>query len=489
MRSLRAQVGVRVLSEAVLALRGVVLIPVLARTLGVAGYGAFTQVWLTAQVLTPFISLSVENAVVQRVAASAGATARESALGNALVMSATLAVIVLAAGITPLGPLLAQATMGDSAFQPELLAALVLAGLGGPIAIGLGYLQGLQKIEAASALHVCRSFASALIMIGVALAGFGLRSVMLSAVLADIAFLAVLCIVIRPKVSWGEVSTREIRWMAAFALPFAAGNVLYLALNALPRFFLVHAMGLAAVAVFSATISLANPLLQVAGAVQYVIYPAATRQTHGEGIGAAAGLVARSATAVLCFASFALVGLCVLGAPILAALTEGRLTSSPREFATIGYGMLFLGLYRVVVVYQMMGGNSKALLAPLTLSAIIVGLASWSLVPHAGAIGAAQAFLLGCATLLGYAGWQLRASALASVLADMRPLHTRAGIALLVPVLSVLVLPARSRSLSFLYVALGLAAVATIWFAFGGARLFRNAIAPATRDRYSEASL
>jgi len=78
---------------------------------------------------------------------------------------------------------------------------------------------------------------------------------------------------------------------------------------------------------------------------------------------------------------------------------------------------------------------------------------------------------------------------LASVLADMRPLHTRAGIALLVPVLSVLVLPARSRSLSFLYVALGLAAVATIWFAFGGARLFRNAIAPATRDRYSEASL
>jgi O-antigen/teichoic acid export membrane protein len=463
------------------------LIPVLARTLGADGYGAFTQVWLTAQVLTPFISLSVENAVVQRVAASAGTTARESALGNALVMSAILGVLVLAAGITPLGPLLAQATLGDSAFRSELLAALVLAGLGGPIAIGLGYLQGLQKIEAASALHVCRSFASALIMIGVALAGFGLRSVMLAAIVADMAFLAVLYIVIRPKIRWRDVSTREIRWMASFALPFAAGNALYLALNGLPRFFLVHAMGLAAVAVFSASISLANPLLQVAGAVQYVIYPAATRQKHGEGISAAAGLVARSAAAVLCFASFALVGLCVLGPPILAALTGGRLTASPREFATIAYGMLFLGLYRVVVIYQLIGGHSKALLAPLTWSAIVVGLASWSLVPHAGAIGAAQAFLLGCASLLGHAGWQLRTSALAHALAGMRPLHVRAGLALLVPAVSVLVLPAGSLSLSLLYVALGLGAVAMIWFAFGGARLFRIAIAPTTGDLPSEA--
>jgi len=475
-RSLRAQVGVRVLGEAVLALRGVVLIPVLARTLGAAGYGAFTQIWLTAQVLTPFINLSVENAVVQRVAGSAGSTARGSALGNALAISGTLGMICVAAGVTPLGPFLAQATMGDSALQPELLAALILAGLGGSIAVGLGYLQGLQRIGAASALHVCRLFASALIMIGVALAGFDLRRVMVSAIGADIAFLAILYVAIRPKVRWSDISAQEIRRMASFALPFAAGNALYLALNALPRFFLVHAIGLTAVAVFSATISLANPLLQIAGAVQYVIYPAATRQKHGEGINAAASLVARSAVAVLCFASFALVGLCFLGPPLLAALSGGRLTGAPPGFAIIGYGMLFLGLYRVVVIYQLMGGNSNALVAPLAASAVVVGAASLSLVPYAGVTGASQAFLLGCATLLGYASWQLKASALARTLADLRPLQIRAGIALLVPLLIVVLSPSPSLFASCVYVVLGFGAVATSWFAFGGARLFRSAV-------------
>ena len=45
--------------------------------------------------------------------------------------------------------------------------------------------------------------------------------------------------------------------MVVFALPFAAGNALYIALNALPRYFLADVLGLAAVAVFSATITLA----------------------------------------------------------------------------------------------------------------------------------------------------------------------------------------------------------------------------------------
>jgi O-antigen/teichoic acid export membrane protein len=477
MKSLRAQVGVRVASEAVLALRGLILLPVLARTLGVEGYGAFTQIWLTAQVLTPFISLSVENAVVQRVASGTGARERAGALGHALVISAALAATSIAIGLTPLGPSLAKATMGDSRMLPELLAALVLAGLGGPIAIGLGYLQGLQRITMSSTFQVCRSFASTAIMVVMALAGASLRWVIVSAVAADAAFVAVLFAAIRPGLARPSISMREVRWMASFALPFAAGNALYLALNALPRFFLVNAHGLAAVAVFSATLTLASPLLQVAGAVQFVIYPAATRQSQRDGIDAAASLVARSATAVACFASFALVGLCFLGPPVLAALSGGRLAGTAREFAAIGYGMSFLGLYRVVVIYQVMAGRSKALLAPLTAGAGIVAIASVVFVSHAGAIGASLAFLLACASLLAFASWQLRGSNLAAAVKALSPIPVRAAIALAVPLPSLFLPPAATLPAALAYAALGLVIVLSAWLAFGGAAQFRQALA------------
>jgi O-antigen/teichoic acid export membrane protein len=415
--------------------------------------------------------------VVQRVArGAAGDAQHRRTLANALFISALLGGLCTVVGLTPVGALLARATIGDPAFAPELLAALVLAALGGPIAIGLGYLQGLQRIEAASALYVCRSFGSALVMIGVALAGFGLRWVMFSAIAADTVFLAVLVAAIRPGLRWRDVSVQEIRWMAAFALPFAAANGLYLALNALPRYFLVHAAGLAAVAGFSAAISLTAPLLQVAGAVQYVVYPAAVRRTGG-GIGTAANLVARSAAALLCFASFALVGLCFLGPPALAVLSGGRLAGTPAQFAIISYGMLCLGLYRVIVIRQLMNDSSKALLAPLATSAAVVGLASALLVPRAGAVGAAQALLLGCVSLLGHAGWQQRASWLAASMAPLRPLGVRAGLALLVPVTGVLIWPGPSLTQSLACAAAGLGAVAAAWFTFGGMRQLRSFVA------------
>ena len=71
--------------------------------------------------------------------------------------------------------------------------------------------------------------------------------------------------------------------------------------------------------------------------------------------------MARSAAAVVCFASFALAGLCFLG-PRHFVLTGGRLIADAMNFTVVGYGMLFLGLYRVIVVYQVMTGNSRALI-------------------------------------------------------------------------------------------------------------------------------
>ena len=110
------------------------------------GYGAFTQIWLTAQVLTPFISLSVENVIVQRVAAGVEDAPR-SAMGNALAITAVLAAICFALSATPLGPVLAQATMGSAGREPEWIAALALAAIGGPIAVGLGIPPGYAEIS------------------------------------------------------------------------------------------------------------------------------------------------------------------------------------------------------------------------------------------------------------------------------------------------------------------------------------------------------
>lgn len=470
MKTLRVQVGVRILSEAVLALRGLFLIPALATTLGAEGYGAFAQVWLTAQLLTPFISLATENAVVQRVAGTGSGGARSAdVLVNALLISTMLGGLVIALGLTPAGHNLAEAALGDGPLHLEFMGALILAATGAPIAIGLGYLQGQQRIEAASALYVSRAFMSALVMIAVALGGFGLRAVLLSAIATELVFVGVLLAAARPEWRTAAVSTRELRWIATFSLPFAAGHALYLALNALPRYVLVHADGLAVVAGFSATLSLATPLVLVGGSLQYVIYPAAVRVAQRERIGQENQLVGRSAVAFLCFASFALVGLSALGAPILAFLSGGRFSASTTEFATVGYGMVCLGLYRVLVVQLLTGGDSKALLAPLATSALVVAAASALLVPRASSAGAALAFLLGCAALLIHTLVQFGPALRVLTQGAGRALLVRGAVALLVPVAGLLVWPAADLRSACIETAVGVAAVAAAWTMFGGA--------------------
>lgn len=468
MRPLAAQVGVRIASEALLALRGVLLIPVLARALGASGYGAFSQVFLTAQVLAPFINLSVENAVVQRVAGAGSPAGQGRALTNALLISPLLGLVCVAVALTPLGPAAARAVMGSPSLQWELLAALALAMLGGPISVGLGYLQGMQRIGAASTLHVSRSLGSTVIMIAAALAGAGLRGVILAAIVTDAAFLGGMLVALRRRIAWRDSSIRDMRMLAAFAVPFAAGNALYLALGAFPRFVLVHAAGLAAVAVFSAVVSLANPLLQAAGAVQFVMYPAAARQTQGEGIAAGAGLLARAAAGVVCVASFVIAGLCFLGPALLAALTGGRLVAPVSDFATVSYAMLCLGLYRVIVVYQVMTGHSKILMRPLALSAVVVAVSAFPLIGYAAGTGAALTFLLASVALLAGTSWQLRRSAFALAVGALSPLRSRAAIALALPLLALALPAAPSLVMACARTALALAAIAAVWLCVGG---------------------
>ena len=76
---------------------------------------------------------------------------------------------------------------------------------------------------------------------------------------------------------------------------------------------------------------------------------------------------------------------------------------------------------------------------PLAASAA-AGIASVSLVGHAGTIGASLAFLLGCATLFAGTSRQLQSSALAPALGALSPLRSRAAI--VAGLLAALLLPA-----------------------------------------------
>jgi hypothetical protein len=138
--------------------------------------------------------------------------------------------------------------------------------------------------------------------------------------------------------------------------------------------------------------------------------------------------------------------------------------------------MLCLGLYRVIVVYQVMTGHSKTLMRPLALSAAVVATSVVPLVGYAAGTGAAVAFLTASVALLAGTARQLRGSAFALAVGALSPLRLRAAITLAVPLLALALPAAPSLAVACAHTGIALAAVAAAWFVFGGVGFLKSLV-------------
>lgn len=400
-------------------LLALLLLPLLTRAIGAADYGAWTQTLVVSSLLLPLVLFAFPTTIVRSFAAAARAHARLRAfvqLGAIVLGLLLLAAAVLGAARAPV----ARLVWGDEA--RALLVPALLAVLAGDVAVEFAnaWLRAAGRIGVIAAGLVLRSaLRYAVVWVLVApgdvplarwLPVYAAVQLALGAALGVVAVALLRRAAAAPTAPTAAVPSaaapapESLASMLRFSAPLVA-LALFGALNAsLDRFLLVRGLGLDAVAVYAAAVSLCAVPAALHSVLGFTLFPVLSRAWH-EGRHAEARRLTLRALAVFSAVALPLAGAIALAGPgLLPWLATADYRPPWPVFVGQSLAVLLFGLYQILLYALLLDGRSAQVLALAVAAAALNAGLNLALIPQWGMTGAALAAALSNAFMLAWAG-------------------------------------------------------------------------------------
>lgn len=405
--------GGAVLLDRLLAL---LLLPLLTRAIGAADYGAWTQTLVGAGLLLPLVLFAFPTTIVRSFAA--GARARQRLPGFVRLGAIALALLAATAGLLWLARVpVARWIWGDegrAVLVPAL--AVVLAG-DAALEFANAWLRAAGRIGwIASALVLRSALRYAVVWVLVAPGGVPLADWLpvyagvqaaLGLVLLGLALLA-LRRAARAVPPGGPAAAEPLSSLLRFSAPLVA-LALFAALNAsFDRFLLVRGLGLDAVAVYAAAVSLCAVPAALHGVLGFTLFPVLARAWHAGRYGEARRLTRRTLALFTAAALPTAAAIALAGPWLLPWLATADYQPPWPVFAGQALAVLLFGLYQILLYTLLLDGRSgRVFWMAMGAAALNAGL-NLLLIPALGMSGAALAAALSNAALLAWTWPQAR---------------------------------------------------------------------------------
>ena len=380
-------------------LGAVALLPAIIAVVALDGYGVWTQLFVSQQLLAQLIGLKLSMGLIRWGAALDAPAARQlwrTSLGPVLLASGVIVGVCI-----PAASWIARALFDDAsraALVPVLVAMSVSSALQQH---GYAWLRVAHQHHRHAWLQVSQAVLEvAAIALGflvfedIAVAGWLVTGVRLGLfVLASPSVL--------PSVPQTPEQRAVLDGVVRHSLPILPNSLLQWTTNYADRLVIVQVLGLRAVGAYATAYALASALAMLPGAVGVALYPRlAKRWAEGDEAGARAQLE-RSSRAVAYVVGAGAAGLAVVGPALVGVLTSGEAVLASALFAWLGVGIALeaatlLLSYRLHLLARP-GSISGAFAVALVVN---VGL-NLALVPALGLIGAALATAAAFAASVG----------------------------------------------------------------------------------------
>ena len=194
-----------------------------------------------------------------------------------------------------------------------------------------------------------------------------------------------------------------LRELLAFCLPLVA-LALFTAFSAsFDRFLLVQLLGLDAVAVYAAAVSLSSVPALFYTVLGFTLFPLLARH-WSEGRRIEAARLTTQALQVFAFLCLPVaLALALAGPALLPLLSTADYRAEPAVFALLGISVAAFGLYQIVLYTLLLDGRSRQVLALAVAAAALNAALNLLLAPRWGTVGAAAAAAASNAAMLLWA--------------------------------------------------------------------------------------
>ena len=386
-------VGLAGIAQLVTSLKGLILLPILTKTLGAESYGIWALILATVSLLMPLALLQLGFAMTRFLAAEKDKE-KISKGSSSIFAASSFTAFVLSFLIFILAEPLAVAVFGgaDATSFVKLAAFLVL--LMTLDQVILEYFVAFRQMERYAVFMILQTIGEIALIGYLVLSGYGLFGALISLLVVKAIIFAAGVLLVGREVGISKPSISVIKPYLVFSLPLLPTMLCIWIVNLSDRYVIGYFMNIEAVGVYSAAYGLGSLVALFFAPISTVLLPTITNLYENNKIQELKTHLKYSLKFFLMFAIPSLFGLSILSKSLLRTLTTSEFVSGYMIVSIVALATILFKCSSVSMNVVVLHKKTKLVGAIYAISATINMAMNIILVPIIGILGAAIATLI-----------------------------------------------------------------------------------------------
>lgn len=336
------RIGLIGATNLLISLSGIILLPILTKTIPIEEYGTYVQVTVTIGLVPAMVMLGLPYTMVRFLAAAKSKEDIQegyySILGITVITSGMASIIIFLLA----GPL-SNALFDGRVEVTRILAAIVfLECMNG---LQFNYFRTFQQIKRYSALTFSKTLVQLTLVGAFVLLGHGLFGAVIGLLITDLILFAIMGILIVSEIGVAVPKFTHLREYLSFGIPTVPGNISNWVVNSSDRYVIAIFVGTAHVGYYSPGYTLGNIIGIFIAPLSFMLPAALSAQYDMKNIKTVQTILSYSKKYFLALAIPSVVGLSILSAPLLEVITTPDIAEHGHMITFFtSLGALFYGI-------------------------------------------------------------------------------------------------------------------------------------------------
>lgn len=332
-------------SQVLMALTGLAVLPALTKGYPVEIYGLWSQMLVTVGLLR-ILTIKFDFAVIRFLAAEEDRDKRRRAFGTML--WPILAVICL---VLILSLLLRQSLsillFTDNQYSNFIPLVFLWASIESLLLFSLSYLRAMKKIKRFSVIKLSSSIVNMLVIILLALAGYSFYWLVSGVIAVEALFVALVFATIFWEIGLPKFSLVGLKNYISYSIPLVPVDILFWVVSASDRYFVTYFLNISQTGIYSASRVLASLIGFLSLPIGVVLFPSVSRLwEQGESVKVKI-YFQYSMKLFLTLAVPAVGGLYILSQPLLGIFTTSEFMVEGYLVPLLAIGEFFAGIFLI----------------------------------------------------------------------------------------------------------------------------------------------
>ena len=387
------RVGLIGITNLLVNLRGLILIPILTKTLGAEGYGIWAQVIVTISLITPIVMLGLPSAMIRFLAAERDRREIQEGFYSSTV--SVFLVSLLASSILFIFSEPIAASLFDGATEVVKLIAVIIPFWNLDTTL-FSLFTAFNQMKRYSIFRIAETFGEVGLVAYMVLSGFGIFGAVISLLIIRIVTIFVMSMLVIREIGVKIPDFSKIKPYLHYGLPLVPSTIFTWIAASSDRYVIVYFLGIAPVGIYSAAYNIGHAVIYMFLApISFVLVPTLSRLYDDKKIEEVKTHLRYSLKYFLMFAIPVAFGVSVLAKQILTILATSEFVyTGSLVIPFVALSTVLSGIYSIIGTILILVKKTKifgfiwcmAALTNLSLNVVLV--------PYIGIPGAAIATLI-----------------------------------------------------------------------------------------------